>query len=336
LNRWKTYPGQSPRQPPDGAVAGGPRGYARRVTYEPSHSQPSALLQRKRDRGLSVTVCLPARNEEATVGTICQTIRNELVEVGLVDQLLVMDSRSTDATAAAARSAGAEVHAVSEILPGLPAGDGGKGEALWKSLVVARGDIVVWMDADTRNFSAEFVVRLLEPMLGKKEVVLAKAFYERPITVGEELKQSGGARVTELVARPLINLFMPELAGMVQPLSGEYAVLKSAARSVPFLSGYAPDIGLLIWIAEEYGLEKIAQVDLGTRVHRNQDIRALGRMSHQVMQGMFHAFNEFGRLKLLDELPTTLTQFEAEGGALSSEDFELRVVELPRMTSLLH
>jgi glucosyl-3-phosphoglycerate synthase len=292
------------------------------------------LLGRKRELGASITVCLPARDEADTVGAICDTIRDELIAEGVVDQLIVMDSRSTDETAAVARDAGAEVHPVTEILPGVPETDGGKGEALWKSLAVARGDIVVWMDADTRNFSSDFVLRLLQPMLEDPEIVLAKAYYERPIAEGDRLKQSGGARVTELVARPLLNLFFPELAGIVQPLSGEYAIRTNAARNVPFLSGYAPDIGLLIWIAQEHGLERIAQVDLGTRVHRNQDIRALGRMSHQVMQGMFYAFNEFGRLKLLDDLPTKLTQFEAD--KKTKKEFDLPVVELPRMASFLH
>lgn len=299
-------------------------------------STTGRLLGRKEHLGATVTVCLPARNEAATVGAICGAIRRELVEIGLVDQLVVMDSRSTDATASIARKAGAEVHAVTEVLPGIPEGDGGKGEALWKSLAVARGDIVVWMDADTRNFSSDFVLQLLKPLLDRSDLVLAKAFYERPIAEGDRLRQSGGARVTELVARPLLNLFFPELADIVQPLAGEYAVRTSAARNVPFLSGYAPDIGLLIWIAQEYGLERIVQVDLGTRVHRNQDIRALGRMSHQVMQGMFRAFNEFGRLKLLDEVPTMLTQFEAQAGAPMKEEFDLPVVELPRMALLLH
>ena len=305
-----------------------------RMTRYPVATDPQRLLRRKNELGLSVTVCFPARNEQDTVGAICETVRKELLEAGLVEQLVVIDSRSSDETAARAAEAGAEVYPVTEILPDVPGIDGGKGEAIWKSLAVVRGDIVIWMDADTRNFTSDFALRLLEPLLEEPEVVLAKAFYERPIAEGDLLK-TGGARVTELVARPLLNLFFPELADMIQPLAGEYAVRTNVARAVPFLSGYAPDIGLLIWLAEEYGLDRIVQVDLGTRVHRNQDIRALGRMSHQVMQGMFHAFDQFGRMKLLEELPTSLAQFETVAGTSSREEFELAVVELPRMASLL-
>ena len=312
-----------------------PDGWFRRMTRYPAATDLERLIRRKGELGLSLTVCLPARDEESTVGTICEAIQRELVEPGLVEQLIVIDSRSSDETAARASEAGAEVYPVTEILPEVPGFDGGKGEAIWKSLAVVRGDIVVWMDSDTRNFTSDFVLRLLEPMLDDPELVLAKSFYERPIADGDQLK-AGGARVTELVARPLLNLFFPELADVIQPLSGEYAVRTSVARAVPFLSGYAPDIGLLIWLTEEYGLDRIVQVDLGTRVHRNQDIRALGRMSHQVMQGMFHALDQFGRMKLLDELPTTLAQFETVAGTSSKEIFELPVVELPRMASLIN
>ena len=303
-------------------------------TIFPRGSDLGRLVGSKRRRGLSITACLPARNEEGTVGPICEAIREELIGPGLVDQLVVMDSRSTDGSAEEARAAGAEVYSVAEVLPDIPGLDGGKGEALWKSLAVARGDLILWMDSDTRNFTPEFALRLIEPLLADPKVLLTKGFYERPITQGDRLLQSGGARVTELVARPLLSLFYPELGRVIQPLSGEYAIRTEVARGVPFLSGYAPDIGLLLWIAEAHGVESVLQVDLGTRVHRNQEILPLGRMAHQVMQGMLQVFDRFGRVKLIDDLPTTLTQFASPESSPEGETYELDVVELPRMASL--
>ena len=294
-----------------------------------------ALVEAKRAAGRSVTVCLPARNEAATVGAICHTLRTSLLDRGAIDQLVVMDSRSEDATAEIARAAGAEVHSVSEVLPDLPGLDGGKGEVLWKSLAIARGDIMVWADSDIRNFDPAFVTRLIQPLLEDDELVLTKAFYERPLVAEDGTLQRGGARVTELVARPLLNLFYPELAGIVQPLSGEYAIRTDAARCVPFLSGYACDVGLLISVAEEYGVDRIVQVDLGTRVHRNQEIPALGRMAHQVMQGMLRLFDEMGRLKLLDDLPNSFTQFGTKDTLTAPDTFDIGVVEFPRMMSVL-
>jgi glucosyl-3-phosphoglycerate synthase len=306
----------------------------RRTRY-PSGTDIEALIDLKHSQDVAISVCLPARNEEATIGPICRALKKELMEAGLVDQIVVMDSRSTDQTAAIARREGAEVRSVTEVLPDVPGFDGGKGEALWKSLAVAEGDIVVWVDSDTRNFTTNFVTWLLEPLLVDRLLVLSKAFYDRPLVQGETMMASGGARVTELVARPLLNLFYPELAGVIQPLSGEYAVRANAARSVPFLSGYAPDIGLLIWFAEEYGIDQMVQVDLGTRIHRNQDILALGRMGHQVMQGMLRAFDHFGRVKLVDDPSTSHAQFLVAEGVQTVDEFDLTVVELPRMNSLL-
>lgn len=309
----------------DGAASGAlPEGAER-----PNEADLGPLLARKRRTGATISVCLPARDEEATVGSICATLREELLEPGLIDQIVVMDSRSRDGTAEAARREGAEVFSVTDVLPGIPATDGGKGEALWKSLAVARGDIVVWNDADTRNFTARFVSRLVEPLLAHPDLVMAKAFYERPLVYGDRMVEGGGARVTELLARPLLNLFYPELSAIVQPLSGEYAVRASTARSVPFLTGYAADIGLLIGFAEEFGIEAIAQVDLGTRIHRNQEISALGRMAHQVAQGMLTTFDRLGRVKLVEDLPTNFTQYTASVAGYSSDSIDLAVSELP-------
>ncbi|WP_069172076.1 glucosyl-3-phosphoglycerate synthase [Streptomyces griseus] len=223
----------------------------------------------------TVSVVLPALNEEATVGTIVETIRRELMErVALVDELVVIDSGSTDRTAAVAREAGARVVHRDEILPRIPAVPG-KGEVLWRSLLVTEGEIVCFVDADLREFSPDFVSGTVGPLLTDPGVHFVKAMYDRPLngTAGQ------GGRVTELMARPLLNLHWPQLAGFVQPLGGEYAVRRSLLEQLPFPVGYGVELGLLIDALNTVGLDALAQVDVGERRHRHQDGHALGRMA---------------------------------------------------------
>ncbi|MFB7306744.1 glucosyl-3-phosphoglycerate synthase [Streptomyces sp. NPDC056192] len=223
----------------------------------------------------SVSVVLPALNEEATVGAIAETIRVELMEkVQLVDELLVIDSGSTDATSEVARKAGARVVHRDDILPRIPALPG-KGEVLWRSLLVTGGDIVCFIDADLKDFSADFVSGIIGPLLTDPEVQFVKAMYDRPL--GDTAGQGG--RVTELVARPLLNLHWPQLAGFVQPLGGEYAVRRSLLERLPFPVGYGVELGLLVDALHTVGLDALAQVDVGVRKHRHQDGQALGRMA---------------------------------------------------------
>ncbi|MEV8050060.1 glucosyl-3-phosphoglycerate synthase [Streptomyces bacillaris] len=223
----------------------------------------------------SVSVVLPALNEEATVGAIVATIRRELMEkVRLVDELVVIDSGSTDATAAVAREAGARVVHRDAILPRIPALPG-KGEVLWRSLLVTSGEIVCFVDADLRDFSADFVSGTVGPLLTDPAVHFVKAMYDRPL--GDTAGQGG--RVTELVARPLLNLHWPQLAGFVQPLGGEYAVRRSLLERLPFPVGYGVELGLLVDALHTVGLDALGQVDVGVRRHRHQDGQALGRMA---------------------------------------------------------
>ncbi|MER6500243.1 glucosyl-3-phosphoglycerate synthase [Streptomyces sp. NPDC001455] len=238
----------------------------------------------------SVSVVLPALNEEATVGGIVTTIRRELMEkIRLVDELVVIDSGSTDATAKVAREAGARVVHRDDILPRIPAVPG-KGEVLWRSLLVTHGDIVCFVDADLRDFSADFVSGIVGPLLTDPEVCLVKAMYDRPFgngpvgPAGPAEPAPGGAaaqggRVTELVARPLLNLHWPRLAGFVQPLGGEYAARRSLLEQLPFPVGYGVELGLLVDALHTVGLDALAQVDVGVRRHRHQDGQALGRMA---------------------------------------------------------
>lgn len=235
------------------------------------------LLDRKRAAGTTVSVVLPALDEEATVGAIVEVIRRELMEglpVPLVDELIVIDSGSSDATAEVAAKAGAHVVHRDDILPRIPALPG-KGEVLWRSLLAATGDIVCFVDADLRDFSSTFVSGIVGPLLTEPDVQFVKAMYDRPL--GDAPGQGG--RVTELVARPLLNLHWPRLAGFVQPLGGEYAVRRSLLERLPFPVGYGVELGLLVDALHTVGLDALAQVDVGVRLHRHQDGQALGRMA---------------------------------------------------------
>ena len=231
-------------------------------------------------RGRRISVILPARNEEPTVGRIVATIRCELVERRpLVDEILVVDDHSTDATASVARNAGARVASVDDLLTEEGEGEG-KGEAMWKGLYASTGDLVAYCDADVSNFGSRFLVGLLGPLLERDDVGFVKAYYDRPYA-GQAHE---GGRVTELVARPLLSLLFPALAGIVQPLSGEVAGRREVLEQVPFVEGYGVDIGLILEIADRFGAEAIAQVDLGTRIHRNRPLAELAPQAMAVIQ----------------------------------------------------
>lgn len=232
---------------------------------------------------VSVTVCLPAKNEAETVGQIIETINEELVTgVGLVDEILVLDDYSEDDTAEVARGAGARVVHAAQVLPEHGRGKG-KGEALWKSLHAAHGEIVVWCDADIREFGSRFVSGILGPLLLDPEIAFVKGHYRRPVE-----GSLGGGRVTELVARPLLSLLFPELADIVQPLSGEYGGRRAVLERMPFAQGYGVDIGLLIDIANDTGVRAIAQVDLEVRHHRNRPLDQLAPQAMAIMQTVLH------------------------------------------------
>jgi len=264
--------------------------WLRRRTYRGDYD-PERLAEEARRQSLTVSVCLPALNVAATVGPIVSAVRERLVEgAALVDEVVVVDSRSADGTVAAAAAAGARVIQDDEVLPELGPGRG-KGEAMWKSLAVLRGDIVVWLDADVVDFDPAFVTGLVGPLLGDPEVGYVKALYQRALG-GEK---DGGGRVTEICARPLINLFYPELAGFAQPLSGEAAGRRELLSSVPFFSGYAVELGLLIDLSRRAGLGALAQVDLGARRHANKPTVALGAMASTITQAVLRRLADEGR-----------------------------------------
>lgn len=237
------------------------------------------LIRSKGDQ--VVSVCLPAHNEAPTVGGMVRTLRRHLIEdVGLINEILVIDDHSSDGTADVAAEAGARVVAPHEVFPAI-AGGRGKGEALWRSLHAAMGDLIVWCDADITNFGPRFVVGLLGPLLLRPEIAFVKGFYERPQADSD---RAGGGRVTELMARPLLAALFPHLASIRQPLSGEYAGRRSLLERLPFVRGYGVDLGLLIDVTRVAGPEAIAECDLGTRRHRNRNLDELGPQALTVLQ----------------------------------------------------
>lgn len=283
--------------------------------------------------GRRVSVVLPARNEESTVGAIVAALRSELVEnVPLIDELVVVDSHSTDTTAHAARTAGARVVAQGDILPAC--GDApGKGEALWKSLAATDGDIVAFLDSDLREFDPRFVVGLLGPLLTEPGVVFSKGAFDRPLDDGRTVMPAGGGRVTELVARPLIATHWPALSGFIQPLGGEYAGTREALESIPFAGEYGVDIGILIDLYEEYGLDALSQVDLGRRVHRNSPDSALAVMAMHQHLAVLERLRRHGRITDAEPPGESLTLHRRgpHGGGFVSETVPVTPIERPPM-----
>lgn len=274
------------------------------------------LLHLKQRQNLSISLVLPTLNEAATIGPLIDTIKGALGdEVPLLDEIVLMDSNSTDDTRAIAAERGLPIFIHQEVLPHYGS-FAGKGEALWKSLYVTRGDIVVWIDTDIREIHPRFVYGLVGPLLREPRLQFTKGFYRRPITYEGQLVAAGGGRVTELVARPLFNLFYPELSGFVQPLSGEYAARRSALERLPFFTGYGVETGLLIDLLHEIGLHAMAQVDLQQRIHRNQELHGLSRMAFAIIQVIMHRLEARQRLHLLDPINQSLKliQYADDGG----------------------
>ena len=260
------------------------------------------LVALKERQNLTISVGLPALNEERTIGTVIKRVRSALMDkVPLIDQIVVIDSMSTDRTVEIATELGVPVHRHPDILPEVGSFRG-KGEALWKSLHVLDGDIVAWVDTDISNIQPRFVYGLLGALLAEPQLQYVKGFYQRPIRQGDALQAEGGGRVTELMARPLINLFFPELSGVIQPLAGEYAGRRTLLESLPFFTGYAVEIGLLIDILDHSGLSAIGQVDLERRIHRNQPLPNLSQMAYVILQGAIRKLEERHRLELLTEV----------------------------------
>jgi nucleotide-binding universal stress UspA family protein len=289
------------------------------------------LVALKERQGVTISAVLPTLNEAATVGAIVRTARRELMErVPLLDELLVIDSASTDDTRAIAEAEGARVVEHPDVLPQYGTYRG-KGEALWKSLYETSGDVIAWSDTDIVDWHPRFLYGPIGALLAHPRVGYVKAYYQRPIVQDGILREGGGGRVTELVARPLINLFFPELSGFIQPLSGEYAGRREHLERIPFFTGYAVEIGHLIDLAERLGIAGLGQVDLDVRVHRNQELEGLSRMSFVILQAVMKRLEARQRARLFPELGSSMKLPRSTPTRLALEVIDLADQERPPM-----
>lgn len=274
--------------------------------------------------GRTVSVVLPALDEEATIAAVIDTITPMVG--GLVDELVVLDSGSTDATAVRARAAGARVVRREDVLPGVPPRPG-KGEALWRSLAATSGDIIVFIDSDLLDPDPLFVPRLVGPLLTQPGVQLVRGYYRRPLKLEHGEDATGGGRVTELVARPLLAALRPELRCVLQPLGGEYAGTRELLGSVPFAPGYGVEIGILIDTYDTYGIDAIAQVNLGVRTHRNRPLHELAPMSRQVIATLLTRCG-------IEDSGAGLTRFVADGDGFTAATSAVSLDDRPPMNTL--
>jgi len=284
---------------------------------------PAERLAAERKR--SVSVCVPARNEERTIGPIIADLVS-LRELGALDEVLVVDASSSDRTAAIASDGGATVRDERELLteygPVL-----GKGDAMWRALSVIDSDVVVYLDADSGGFGPHFACGLVGPLVcGDPRIQFVKGYYRRPFKLGDVSLPEGGGRVTELAARPLLNLFYPELAGFRQPLSGEFAATRDLLCRLPFATGYAVEIAMLIDAWREVGLDGLAQVDIEMRQNAHQPLGDLTPMAYAVLRAVCARLEREGRLSEIPEAERLLLPV--------SDDLEAREVQITERPSL--
>jgi glucosyl-3-phosphoglycerate synthase len=289
------------------------------------------LVHSKKNQGLTISLGLPTLNEEATIGELISKVKCELVDRHpLLDEIVVIDSQSSDKTVQIAKELGVPVHIHQQTLPGQGARRG-KGEALWKSLYVLTGDIIAWIDTDIRNPDARFVYGLVGPLLKEPRIQYVKGYYRRPIQVGDTLHQTGGGRVTELTVRPLFNLFFPELSGLIQPLAGEYAGRRTCLEQLPFFTGYGVETGHLVDLLERFGLQAIGQVNLRERQHRNQELEALSQMAFAITQVIINRLEEREKLHLTQEVNRAMKLIKLGEQGLQLELRHIEDFERPPM-----
>lgn len=292
------------------------------------------LVERKEKAGLSISLCIPTLNEESTIGKEVVIFKSELMNrCHLLDEIAVIDSGSEDRTLEVASSFGADTYLSSDILPeeGVKRG---KGENLWKAIHQLKGDIIVYVDADIKNIHHRFVYGLVGPLIHRPEVSYVKAFYDRPLAFSDSVRPSGGGRVTEILTRPLFSLFFPELTGIIQPLSGEYAVRRDVLEQIPFPVGYGVETSHLIDVYTSRGLKAFAQTDLDQRVHRNQETRSLGKMSFGILQSFLNRLKRDGTLQWEGEFQTVLRQFQARNETYETVEHDIPEYERPPMITV--
>jgi len=302
--------------------------------HHSAFSDIKALVSGKERQGLCISLCIPTLNEEKTIGKEIVLLKSELAErYPLVDEIAVVDSGSTDRTREVAAEFGATVHLAADILPEL--GDQkGKGENLWKAIYQLKGDIIVYIDADIKNIRPRFACGLIGPLIERPEMQYVKAFYDRPLASSGSIRPSGGGRVTEILIRPLFSLFFPDLAALIQPLSGEYAARRNVLERLSFPIGYGVETAHLLDIYREQGLAAFGQTDLDRRVHRNQDTRDLGRMAFGILQTFLSRLERYGMAGRLPELHSTLRQFQAADTRYEEVAYDIREIERPPMITI--
>lgn len=309
--------------------------WVRERTFHHSDFQDiEALVEAKKKMGVTISLCIPTLNEEATIGKEVIMFRSELMQrFPLVDEIAVIDSGSTDNTLAVASSFGADTYLAADILGNLEQ-KRGKGENLWKAIYQLKGDIIVYIDADIKNIHPRFVYGLLGPLLQNPEVKYVKAFYDRPIAFSEGIRPSGGGRVTEILVRPLFSLFFPDLSAIIQPLSGEYAVKREVLEKISFPIGYGVETSHLLDVYKLYGLNAFAQTDLDQRVHMNQATVDLGRMSFGILQTFLTRMHNLGLLEKALPINNILRQFQVRNKEFEAREHVIVEDERPPMIEI--
>lgn len=292
------------------------------------------LVESKEKQNLKISLCLPTLNEEKTIGKEVVIFKSELMDrYPLLDEIAVIDSGSDDKTLKVADGFGADTYLADDILPHIEKKKG-KGENLWKAIYQLEGDIIVYVDADIRNIHPRFVYGLVAPLIYQKKVKYVKAFYDRPFAVSGNIRPSGGGRVTEILIRPLFSLFFPDLTGIIQPLSGEYAVRREVLEQIHFPIGYGVETSHLIDVYTRYGLDVFAQTDLDQRVHENQTTRALGKMAFGILQTFITRAKALGIIENLVDYETLLRQTRAVDDSYDQEAIEIKEEERPPMIDI--
>ncbi|KPP99107.1 MAG: glucosyl-3-phosphoglycerate synthase [Bacteroidetes bacterium HLUCCA01] len=292
------------------------------------------MVEEKERHGLTISLCIPTLNEENNIAKEVVLFRSELIDrYPLIDEIAVIDSGSEDRTLEVAAEFGADTYLASDILPHLES-KRGKGENLWKAIYQLKGDIIVYVDADITNIHPRFIYGLIGPMIYRPEVGYVKAFYDRPLSDTGIVRPSGGGRVTEILTRPIFSLFYPELAAVIQPLSGEYAVRRHILHDIPFPIGYGVETSHLIDIYKKYGMEAFAQTDLDKRVHRNQPTQALGRMAFGILQTFLRRAGDHEKLLVQTELNHYLRQFQVSKGSFEQVEHFIVEDERPPMITI--
>lgn len=289
------------------------------------------LVEKKQERGLRISLCLPTLNEEQTIGKEVILLRSELMDrYPLLDEIAVIDSGSNDRTLEIAENFGADTYRARDILPDMGEKKG-KGENLWKAIYQLSGDILVYVDTDIMNIHPRFVYGLLGPLVLRPEIQYVKAFYDRPLGSGNDGQSLSGGRVTQILIYPLFSLFFPDLTAVIQPLSGEYAVRREVLETIHFPIGYGVETSHLIDVHNQYGLEAFAQTDLDKRVHDNKPTEELSKMAFGILQTFIKRARSLGIIEKMAEYETHLCRVIPSGHRYAQDILKIKEEERPPM-----